>query len=151
MEEGGSSLRTDKMEEFTLTLQTLSETDPAGTLEKPCSGTFRTQSTTLRESRLRRDWTSLLVNSCITCSMSIPPGAGHYKALEVFPAGLLNATPGLIDRASCPGAVESGRPTPGGTTYRILLGFMRIPHLASPASSPDVTSGNTGRTSTGRG
>jgi hypothetical protein len=44
--------------------QKSSETDPAGTLEKPCSGTFRTQSTTLRESRLRRDWTSLLVNSC---------------------------------------------------------------------------------------
>ena len=61
--------------------QKSSETDPAGTLEKPCSGTFRTQSTTLRESRLRRDWTSLLVNSCTTCSMATKPALQGFGSV----------------------------------------------------------------------
>jgi hypothetical protein len=35
-------------------------------------------------------------------NLQVPAAAGHYKALEVFPAGLLNATGGLTQRQAHP-------------------------------------------------
>ena len=64
---------------FNLNVAEQTKTDMTGTLKKPCSGTFYTQSTTFS----RRCWTSLLVRSHITHSMSKKPAfTGLWKCFR---------------------------------------------------------------------
>jgi hypothetical protein len=74
-----------------LTVAKQTKTDVAGTLEKPCSGNLLNAKHPV-SSRPKRDWTSLLVRSSITHSLSTKPALQGFACLpvgrEVFPAGL---------------------------------------------------------------
>jgi len=83
-----------------LTVAKQTKTDVAGTLEKPCSGTLLNAKHPV-SSRPKRDWTSLLVRSSITHSLSTKPalqGFGSVPGGSVYAPTRLSIAAGVICR-----------------------------------------------------